>query len=179
MGIRQTAQPLGVGLGALVIPRLARKPRDRSALLFPAVVCAVSAVVSAVGVLDPPRPPRAEAPPSDLANPYRGSSVLWRIHAVSVLLVVPQVVVWTFTLVWLMTDRGWSAGVGRRAGHRGPVARRARPGRGGPVVRPRRARGCGRSAPSPLAAAVAMGLLALTDWLTFAGQRRADGDRAR
>ena len=35
--------------------------------------------------------------------------MLWRIHAVSVLLVVPQVVVWTFTLVWLMTDRGWSA----------------------------------------------------------------------
>jgi hypothetical protein len=51
MGIRQTAQPLGVGLAAL----------------------------------------------------------LWRIHAVSVLLVVPQVVVWTFTLVWLISDRGWSA----------------------------------------------------------------------
>ena len=35
--------------------------------------------------------------------------MLWRIHGVSVLLVVPQVVVWTFTLVWLMADRGWSA----------------------------------------------------------------------
>ncbi len=50
-----------------------------------------------------------EAAEAELANPYRGSSMLWRIHAVSVLLVVPQVVVWTFTLVWLMTDRGWSA----------------------------------------------------------------------
>ena len=40
--------------------------------------------------------------------------MLWRIHAVSVLLVAPQVVVWTFTLVWLMTERGWSAG---SAGH--------------------------------------------------------------
>jgi MFS family permease len=29
MGIRQTAQPLGVGLGALVIPRVAEKPRRR------------------------------------------------------------------------------------------------------------------------------------------------------
>lgn len=109
MGIRQTAQPLGVGLGALVIPRLAQSHGIGAALLFPAIVCALSAVVSAVGVIDPPRPAREHAPQEDLANPYRGSSGLWRIHAVSVLLVVPQVVVWTFTLVWLMTDRGWSA----------------------------------------------------------------------
>jgi MFS family permease len=109
MGIRQTAQPLGVGLGALVIPRLAEGHGVSVALLFPAMVCAVSAVVCAVAVVDPPRPPRHEADEADLANPYRGSSVLWRIHAVSVLLVVPQVVVWTFTLVWLMSDRGWSA----------------------------------------------------------------------
>src|SRR3954469_25029344 len=109
MGIRQTAQPLGVGLGALVIPRLAENYGVSVALLFPAVVCAVSAVVCAVAVVDPPRPPRHEADEAELANPYRGSSLLWRIHAVSVLLVVPQVVVWTFTLVWLMSDRGWSA----------------------------------------------------------------------
>jgi MFS family permease len=44
-----------------------------------------------------------------LANPYRGSTVLWRIHAASLLLVVPQSVVWTFTLVWLMADLGWQA----------------------------------------------------------------------
>ena len=35
--------------------------------------------------------------------------MLWRIHGVSVLLVVPQYLVWTFMLVWLMTDRNWSA----------------------------------------------------------------------
>lgn len=110
MGIRQTAQPLGVGLGALVIPRLAESHGVSVALLFPAVVCLLAAVISAVGVIDPPRPPRAEAPAEHLANPYRGSSTLWRIHAVSVLLVVPQAVVWTFTLIWLMSDGGWSAG---------------------------------------------------------------------
>src|SRR5206468_6071174 len=109
MGIRQTAQPLGVGLGALVIPRLAESHGVSIALLFPAVVCAVSAMVCAVAVIDPPRPPRHEADEADLANPYRGSSVLWRIHAVSCLLVAPQAVVWTFTLVWLMSDRGWPA----------------------------------------------------------------------
>ena len=86
-----------------------RGQRRQRGPAVPGVACAVAAVISAVGVLDPPRPPRAEAHAEDLANPYRGSSTLWRIHAVSVLLVVPQCVVWTFTLVWLMTDRGWSA----------------------------------------------------------------------
>ncbi|GKT33125.1 Uncharacterized MFS-type transporter Rv2994, partial [Aduncisulcus paluster] len=110
MGIRQMAQPLGVALGALVIPRIAEGHGVATALLFPAVVCAVSSVVCLVGIIDPPRPPRSEAPQEHLANPYRGSRMLWLIHAVSVLLVVPQVVVWTFTLVWLVTDRGWSIG---------------------------------------------------------------------
>lgn len=108
MGIRQTAQPLGVGLGALVMPRLAQSHGIGAALLFPAAVCALAAVVCAVAVADPPRPPRSEAPAEDLANPYRGSPLLWRIHAVSVLLVIPQALVWTFALVWLMTERGWS-----------------------------------------------------------------------
>ena len=72
MGIRQTAQPLGVGLGALVIPRLAQSHGVGTALLFPAVVCAVSAVVSAVGVLDPPRPTRAQAPAGTPGQPVPG-----------------------------------------------------------------------------------------------------------
>lgn len=110
MGIRQTAQPLGVGFGALVIPRLAEFHGVAAALLFPAIVCAASALVCLVAVIDPPRPPRAEADDSELSNPYRGSSMLWRIHLASVLLVVPQVMVWTFALVWLITERGWSPG---------------------------------------------------------------------
>jgi predicted MFS family arabinose efflux permease len=44
------------------------------------------------------------------ANPYRGDRFLPRVHAVSVLLVVPQFVVWTFALVWLVQDRDWSPG---------------------------------------------------------------------
>jgi sugar phosphate permease len=164
MGIRQTAQPLGVGLGALVIPRLAESHGVSAALLFPAVVCAVSAVVCAVAVVDPPRPTRAEADEADLANPYRGSAVLWRIHAVSVLLVVPQVVVWTFTLVWLMTDRGWSAAsagamvtVAQFLGAGGRITAGLWSDRVGSRLRPIRI--------IALAAAAAMALLALTDWL--------------
>ena len=162
MGIRQTAQPLGVGLGALVIPRLASSHGVAGALLFPAVVCAISAVICAVGVLDPPRPPRAEAPAEHLANPYRGSAVLWRIHAVSVLLVVPQVVVWTFTLVWLISDRGLSAAsagalvTGAQVlGAAGRIAAGRWSDKAGSRLRPIRS--------IALAAAAAMALLALTD----------------
>jgi sugar phosphate permease len=164
MGIRQTAQPLGVGLGALVIPLLAQSHGVSAALLFPAIVCAVAAVVSAVGVLDPPRPPRAEAPAEHLANPYRGSAVLWRIHAVSVLLVVPQCLVWTFTLVWLMIDRGWSAGAAgtmvtaaQILGAAGRIAAGRWSDKTQSRLRPIRT--------IAIAAAIAMGLLALTDQL--------------
>jgi MFS family permease len=164
MGIRQTATPLGVGLGALVIPRLAETHGVSVALLFPAVVCAVSAVVCAVAVVDPPRPPRSEAPAEHLANPYRSSSVLSRIHAVSVLLVVPQAVLWTFALTWLMTDRGWSAAsagvvvtVAQVLGAAGRIAAGRWSDLLGSRLRPIRT--------IALSAALGMGLLALTDWL--------------
>ncbi|TPG37372.1 MFS transporter [Mycolicibacterium hodleri] len=162
MGIRQTAQPLGVGLGALVIPQLAESAGVTAALLFPAIACTAAAVISAVGVLDPPRPARAEAHAAELANPYRGSTTLWRIHAVSVLLVVPQCVVWTFTLVWLMTDRGWSAAsagamvtVAQLLGAAGRVAAGRWSDKVGSRLHPIRTIAVG--------AALAMGLLAVTD----------------
>ncbi len=107
MGIRQTAQPLGIALGALVIPELTE--RDPSAgLMFPALLCMVSAVASAIGIVDPPRKPRHTATEQELANPYRGSFALWRIHAVAGLLMMPQAVTVTFMLVWLMDHHGWS-----------------------------------------------------------------------
>ena len=43
----------------------------------------------------------------DRPNPYRASGFLWRIHAVSILLVVPQFTLSTYGLVWLVT-LGWS-----------------------------------------------------------------------
>ncbi|GFG49877.1 hypothetical protein MAGR_13180 [Mycolicibacterium agri] len=113
---------------------------------------------------DPPRPDRAEAAEHHLANPYRGSAVLWRIHAVSVLLVAPQVVVWTFTLVWLMTERNWSAasaGLLVTAAQFLGAAGRIAVGRWSDIVR-------SRMRPIrtiALAAAASMALLALTDWL--------------
>lgn len=111
MGIRQMAQPIGVGLAAVTVPVIAEGYGLGPALLLPACAAALMAVLCAAVVLDPPRPSRAAAQADgQLANPYRGSSFLWRVHLVSVLLVVPQFTVWTYALVWLIADRGWSAG---------------------------------------------------------------------
>lgn len=107
MGVRQTAQPLGIALGALVIPELAERS-PHAGLMFPAVACTLAAVVSVIGVVDPPRKSRKSASVEELASPYRGSSVLWRIHVVSALLMMPQTVTVTFMLVWLMNHHRWS-----------------------------------------------------------------------
>ncbi|OBI47318.1 MFS transporter [Mycobacterium kyorinense] len=163
MGIRQTAQPLGIALAALVLPELGE--RDFSvALLFPAALCAGAAVVSVIGVLDPPRKKRATANADELANPYRSTAVLWRIHLASALLMVPQTVVLTFMLVWLMRDHGWStasAGVlvsaSQLLGALGRIAVGRWSDRVGSRMRPIRV--------IAMIAAAVMALLALTDHL--------------
>lgn len=107
MGIRQTAQPLGVGIGALSIPAVAAAHGFSAAVLVPAIMAGIAAVGCLVGIVDPPRPESGSATGRPV-NPYRGDSTLWRIHAVSVLLVIPQATIWTFALLWLHTDIGWS-----------------------------------------------------------------------
>ena len=109
MGIRQMAQPLGVGLAALIIPLTAEKYGLQTALLVPAFMCAGALVLSAVLIVDPPRATREEAAGlGHLVNPYTRDGRLWRIHVASMLLVIPQFTVWTYALVWLISERGWS-----------------------------------------------------------------------
>ncbi|MFL6021904.1 MAG: MFS transporter [Marmoricola sp.] len=107
MGIRQTAQPIGVGIAAITIAVLADQHGISTALVVPVAAAALAAVAVALVILDPPRPPQKDG---TTPNPYREDTFLTRIHGVSVLLVVPQFMVWTFALVWLIDDRGWSAG---------------------------------------------------------------------
>lgn len=107
MGIRQMSQPLGVTLAAVTVPQLAEGSGIRAALVLPIVLCAVLAVCCAIGIIDPPRPARATVDTMATANPYRSSGFLWRVHAVSVLLVVPQFTLSTYGLVWLV-GIGWS-----------------------------------------------------------------------
>ncbi|MFI4983494.1 MAG: MFS transporter, partial [Nevskiales bacterium] len=83
---------------------------------------------------------------------------------VSVLLVVPQCLVWTFTLVWLITDRGWSAAsagamvtFAQLLGAAGRIAAGRWSDKTGSRLQPIRSIAIG--------AAIAMGLLAVTDLL--------------
>jgi MFS family permease len=105
MGLRQTGQPIGVGIAALVLPVLGGHDID-DALAFLAGGCALAAVLVAVVVRDPSRPPRSG--PAN-ASPYRGS-YLWKVHLASALLVVPQFTVAVFAFDYLVTGRGWSPG---------------------------------------------------------------------
>ncbi|MGA1836387.1 MFS transporter [Herbiconiux sp. 11R-BC] len=165
MGIRQMAQPLGVTIAALVVPGLAAAAGVGAALLVPFVLTALFAVACAIGVVNPPRPAPAAGPaPAPVpagpatgaagasataarirtaANPYRANGFLWRIHAVSVLLVVPQFTLSTFGLVWLITGMGLDAltagvlvGVSQFVGALGRIAVGVLSDRMGSRVRP-------------------------------------------
>jgi MFS family permease len=115
MGIRQMCQPLGVAVAALTIPPLAASRGIGAALIVPLVLTALSAVLCAIGIVNPPRPERTVAHSARsaeqriAANPYRAHALLWRIHAASALLVVPQFTVSTFGLVWLVVEWHFSA----------------------------------------------------------------------
>jgi sugar phosphate permease len=117
MGARQTAQPLGTMLAAASLPPLAAHAGLFAAIAACGALCLAAALAVALFAADPPRPSRgtrttsgtatetATAPPG---NPYR-APVLWRIHAASTLLVVPQFATTAFALEYLVASRGWSA----------------------------------------------------------------------
>jgi sugar phosphate permease len=107
MGIRQTAQPVGVGIAAVSLPPLAHHFGFATAVALPAVLCLLSAVLVWFVVVDPPRPERTVA---SAASPYTGpnATTLIRLHTASSMLVVPQFVAATFAVTYLVSDRGWS-----------------------------------------------------------------------
>jgi MFS family permease len=107
MGIRQMAQPVGVGVAAVTLSVTAAHHGVAAALWVPAVAAVSALALVAFVIVDPPR---GEAARIAAASPYTGDNFLWRVHGVSVLLVVPQFLVWAFALTWLIDDRGWSAG---------------------------------------------------------------------
>lgn len=103
MGLRQTGQPLGVGVAALVLPVLGGR-NTASALVFLSSCCSVAALLIVIGVRDARREP---APAVKAASPYRGG-YLWRVHLASALMVIPQFTVATFAFDYLVNGRGWS-----------------------------------------------------------------------
>ncbi|KAM9862682.1 MFS transporter [Leucobacter sp. BZR 635] len=106
MGIRQTCQPVGMAIAALAVPALANAWGVAAALAFGGALTLLSLIACAAVVVDPQIPAQKLAAVS--SNPYRESGTLARIHAVSVLLVIPQFVLTSFGLVWFVIGFGWS-----------------------------------------------------------------------
>jgi sugar phosphate permease len=123
MGIRQSSQPLGVALAAATLPALGGSGTV-APMLFLGSFCLLAAALVVALVRDPARaepaavlvaarpvsPDDGQVPGAAAArrgSPYR-QPVLWRIHAASALLVVPQFTVATFALVFLADARGWT-----------------------------------------------------------------------
>lgn len=165
MGVRQTAQPLGIGLCALTIPVLGADHGITTGLIVPLAAAAVALIVVAVCVVDPPRATSTPGSVAEGENPYRTSSFLPRVHSVSVLLVIPQSTLWTFSSAWLIVGHHWSpasSGVVVTAAQLLGAAGRIAAGRWSDVwgsrMRPIRV--------IALAAAAMSLLLALTDWLS-------------
>ncbi|MBB3036228.1 MFS transporter [Hoyosella altamirensis] len=155
MGIRQMAQPLGVATAAVSIPTVAAQFGVAAALAIPAALTLLAAAATALWVTDPQRPSRTSPHFSELRkHPYARHTGLLRIHASAVLLVIPQFTIWSFALVWLMTEREWSAftagllvGAIQLAGAGGRVAAGAWSDRAHPDHRCHRRRhdGCART----------------------------------
>jgi sugar phosphate permease len=108
MGIRQTAQPLGVGVAAVGLPPLAERWGFQAAILLPAGLAILVAALVAWLVVDPPRPAKTGSDGAKPVSPYR-KPALWRLHGASSLLVVPQFAVSAFAPVYLVTMQHWSA----------------------------------------------------------------------
>jgi sugar phosphate permease len=111
MGVRQTGQPLGVGLAALSLPPLAARAGLNGGLSLLAGCCLGAALLVGIFVRDPERAGAADEHRG--GSPYR-TPVLWRIHAASALLVVPQFAVSAFALVYLVDERGWDGATAGR-----------------------------------------------------------------
>lgn len=104
MGIRQMGQPLGVAVAAVVLPPLALDGVG-TALSALGAACLASAALMWLVVRDPVhfRATAANGGSSPYREPY-----LWRIHAASGLLVIPQFTVAVFAFDYLVESRGWS-----------------------------------------------------------------------
>lgn len=106
MGIRQTGQPLGIAMAAALLPSLARWGGLRLALAVPAIICLAVTAAVVLFAADPPQQKVADSASS--RSPYR-TPLLWRVHAASSLLVVPQFATLAFSAEYLVSQRGWDA----------------------------------------------------------------------
>jgi sugar phosphate permease len=108
LGIRQTAVPVGGGLGALVLPALASAHGLGAAFLALAVTAAAAVIAALVWLREAPGFPD-EPIAGHVTSPLRDRR-LWQLAAGSTLLVAVQIALTGFVVLYLHDEKGLSPG---------------------------------------------------------------------
>ena len=108
LGIRQTAVPVGGGLGAVVLPALEGAFGLGAAFLALALACATAAIAAFIWLREAPGFPD-EAIAGHVGSPLRDRR-LWQLAAGSTLLVSVQIALTGFVVLFLHEERGLSPG---------------------------------------------------------------------
>jgi sugar phosphate permease len=108
LGIRQTSVPIGGFAAALGIPFVADAWGSRVALLVLAVFTLVAAGLVAAWLVDGPVHPDVDDPADALRHPIRDGRI-WRLSVGSSVLISTQVAVTGFVVIFLESQRGFSA----------------------------------------------------------------------
>jgi sugar phosphate permease len=108
LGIRQTAVPVGGGLGAVLLPALESSFGLGAAFLALALACALAAVAALVWLREAPGLSE-ESIAGHVGSPLRDRR-LWQLAAGSTLLVSVQIALTGFVVLYLHEERGLSPG---------------------------------------------------------------------
>ncbi len=105
LGIRQTALPLGGAAAALALPPIADAGGTQAGLLVLAGACLATAVTGAIGLRE--APPEEGVLLEEIGNPLRDAR-MWRLAVGSGLIVLAQISIMAFTVLFLHGVRGLS-----------------------------------------------------------------------
>jgi sugar phosphate permease len=105
LGIRQTAVPAGAALASFTLPPLASAAGVDAAMYALAGVMLAAAVAAAILLRDGPSFESAAPPAPDAARDPR----IWRLSAASALMIIGQVGLTSLLVLYLYTDRDWTA----------------------------------------------------------------------
>jgi sugar phosphate permease len=105
LGLRQTAVPAGAALASFTLPPLAAATDVHAALDVMAAVMLLAAAAAAIWLRDGPRVESAAPPAPDAARDPR----IWRLSAASSLMIIGQVGLTSLLVLYLYTERDWTA----------------------------------------------------------------------
>ena len=105
LGLRQTSVQLGTAAASFTLPTLAAAFSLDVALLALSAGLVLSSVIAAIWLRDPPARQSA-APPSP---PATRDPRIWRLGVASALLIVGQIGLTSLLVLYLYSERGWSA----------------------------------------------------------------------